>query len=225
MRNSTDKLSPYLHSERKEQLDMAIAGSLGAIAVTAGMAAGALNSLVNQSHPLFRQVRRGMNGKPFSIIKLKTLNEQGEPLRLGSFLRKSGLDETLQFIHVVRGEMSVVGPRPVTSAVLNEVYALLKNHQDSSMPAVKHWLELREQALPGITGAGQVVRGNYPRGSTAHRIAWVSAEYDYLTTADLRRDIGIIATTPLIALLRTNHTSQLDTVGEPIAANESVGVA
>lgn len=101
---------------------------------------------------LFRQTRPGLHGKPFQMIKFRTmLNEadlKGNPLPdaqrltpLGRFLRSSSLDELPELWNVVKGDMSLVGPRPL----LMEYRALYSDEQAR-----------RHEVRPGITGWAQV---------------------------------------------------------------------
>ncbi len=101
---------------------------------------------------LFRQTRPGRDGKPFQMIKFRTMRDaidaEGHPLpdaerltRLGSFLRASSLDELPELWNVLKGDMSLVGPRPL----LMEYLPLYSPEQ-----ARRH--ELR----PGVTGWAQV---------------------------------------------------------------------
>lgn len=103
--------------------------------------------------PVFRQVRVGRNQKPFTLIKFRTMPVNTQSVathlvgassvtKLGGFLRKTKLDELPQLINVVKGEMSLVGPRPC-----------LFNQQEL--------IEERESrgvfdVLPGVTGLAQV---------------------------------------------------------------------
>ena len=100
---------------------------------------------------LFRQVRPGYRGRPFVLVKFRTLQEgtyaDGRPLPikqrltpLGYFLRRTGLDELPQLWNVIRGDMSLVGPRPLLTAYL-PLY--------SAQQARRH--EMR----PGLTGIAQ----------------------------------------------------------------------
>jgi lipopolysaccharide/colanic/teichoic acid biosynthesis glycosyltransferase len=101
---------------------------------------------------LFRQVRPGLGGKPFEILKFRTMidlkDEYGQLLpdserltRFGKFLRATSLDELPEFINVLRGEMSLVGPRP-----------LLMQYLDRYTPEQAR----RHEVLPGITGWAQI---------------------------------------------------------------------
>jgi sugar transferase EpsL len=101
---------------------------------------------------LFRQVRPGYHGEPFTIYKFRTMNnsfdKHGELLpdserltRLGRFLRSLSLDELPELINVLRGEMSLVGPRPLLMQYLD------RYTQEQAR---------RHDVLPGITGWAQV---------------------------------------------------------------------
>lgn len=101
---------------------------------------------------LFRQLRSGKHGVPFTLMKFRTMVEAGgEPgqvggdaerlVPLGRFLRESSLDELPQLWHVLRGEMSLVGPRP-----------LLPQYVARYSPQQRRRLD----AAPGITGWSQI---------------------------------------------------------------------
>jgi len=101
---------------------------------------------------LFRQTRPGRNGKSFAIIKLRTMTDERGPdgellpdaqrmTRFGSFLRSSSLDELPELWNVVKGDMSLVGPRPL----LQEYLPLYTPEQ-----------QRRHDLRPGITGWAQV---------------------------------------------------------------------
>jgi lipopolysaccharide/colanic/teichoic acid biosynthesis glycosyltransferase len=101
---------------------------------------------------LFRQVRPGLHGKPFTMVKFRTMTDERGPegallpdaqrlTPFGRFLRASSLDELPELWNVLRGEMSLVGPRPL----LMEYLPLYKPEQAR-----------RHEVRPGITGWAQV---------------------------------------------------------------------
>ena len=108
--------------------------------------------IANKGNPLFIQSRPGKNGKLFNIIKFKTMNDNKDnkgillkdEMRLtpvGKFVRKISLDEIPQLINVIKGDMSIIGPRPL----LPEYLSLYNEDQKQ-----------RHDVKPGITGWAQV---------------------------------------------------------------------
>jgi len=111
-----------------------------------------LLTIANKGNPFFFQKRPGINEKIFTIIKFKTMNDKknndGELLsddkrltKIGKFVRATSLDEIPQLINVIKGEMSMVGPRPL----LPEYLSLYNDFQKQ-----------RHLIRPGITGWAQV---------------------------------------------------------------------
>ena len=147
---------------------------------------------------IFRQSRPGYKGKLFTIYKFRTMRDlrdaQGQPLpdekrltNFGQFLRKWSLDETPELINVLRGEMSLVGPRPL----LIEYLPLYSQEQSR-----------RHDVLPGITGWAQI------HGRNA--VSWqekFSLDVWYVDHWSLWLDIKILFST-IIKVLRREGISQ-----------------
>lgn len=101
---------------------------------------------------LFRQARAGLHGEVFYIYKFRTMHEafddQGRPLpddkrvsKLGNFLRATSLDELPEIINVLRGEMSVVGPRPLLARYL-ERYSPEQARRHETLPGITGWAQI-----------------------------------------------------------------------------------
>ena len=163
---------------------------------------------VKRSSPgpvLFKQRRYGADGREILVYKFRSMTvcEDGEQIvqatrndqrvtRLGAFLRRTSLDELPQFINVLQGRMSVVGPRPHAVAH-NELYRkLLKGYM------------LRHKVKPGITGWAQV-HGYRGETDTLDKMRKrVEYDLDYLRTWSLGMDLWIILKT-IRVVLRDRH--------------------
>lgn len=132
---------------------------------------------------LFRQVRPGKDGKPFEMIKFRTMldayDEQGNPLpdseritSFGRFLRSSSLDELPELWNILKGNMSLVGPRPLLVEYL-EYYTEEE--------------KLRHTVRPGLTGLAQVSGRNAT--SWDDRLAY---DIEYVNTRTFFGDLKII---------------------------------
>lgn len=140
-------------------------------------------SIVNKGKPFFYQTRTGKHGKLFTIIKLKTMNDNvdanGKLLpalqrvtKTGNFCRKYSLDEIPQLINILKGDMSLIGPRPLLPEYL-------EHYNEEQIK--------RHNVLPGITGWAQV------NGRNA--ISWEQKfKYDvyYVNNQSFLLDLNII---------------------------------
>ncbi|MDQ2623209.1 MAG: sugar transferase [Actinomycetota bacterium] len=184
----------------KRALDLTVSATLLALMSPVLLLSAVIIKLDSRGPVFFRQVRIGKNGKPFTMYKLRTMVDDAEerlddlidldaleePMfkipndprvtRIGRFLRRSSLDEVPQFINVLLGDMSLVGPRPEEEAVV----ALYDERQRQ-----------RLSVKPGLTGPMQVAG----RGSLnfEERLA---LERDYLDNLTIAGDISILLRTP-----------------------------
>ncbi len=143
----------------KRALDVALAAAgllLGGPVLLAAMAAIRLES---PGHPIYRQRRIGRDGRPFDLLKLRTMVHgaehqgagmavnEGDPriTRVGAFLRRTSLDELPNLVNVLRGEMSIVGPRP-TIPVQVEQYTERQRGRLAVRPGITGWAQVNGRA-------------------------------------------------------------------------------
>lgn len=168
----------------------------------------ALAAAVKLSSPgpvIFKQRRYGLAGDEIVVYKFRTMKvmEDGDVISqatendkrltpLGAFMRRNSLDELPQFVNVLQGRMSIVGPRPHAVAH-NEMYRKL----------IKGYMQ-RHKVRPGITGWAQV-NGYRGETRTLERMkARIEYDLDYLRNWSLRLDLFIIAKTVWVVLRRGN---------------------
>jgi sugar transferase EpsL len=165
-----------------------IAGSLCLLVAVAPVLLPAMIAVrLKLGGPVFwSQQRPGLNGQPFTLIKLRTMsnarNAAGELLPdadrmtvLGSLLRKSSIDELPELLNVLRGDMSLVGPRPLLMQYLERYTAEQAR---------------RHEIRPGITGLAQV--------SGRNALGWeekFARDVEYVDSCSLALDLKILAAT------------------------------
>ena len=109
-------------------------------------------SISNSGSAFFTQLRPGKNGEIFKIIKFKTMNDKkdlnGELLsddrritKLGQIIRKTSLDEIPQLLNVIKGDMSIVGPRPLLPSYL-ELYSKEQARRHDVKPGITGWAQV-----------------------------------------------------------------------------------
>jgi lipopolysaccharide/colanic/teichoic acid biosynthesis glycosyltransferase len=156
---------------------------------------------------IFRQKRTGAQGQEFTVFKFRTMafetNQCVEQARqgdrrvtgIGLFLRKTSLDEVLQLFNVIRGDMSLVGPRPHAAATQVEGITFEQ--------AVRLY-RIRHRVKPGITGLAQIrgQRGETRAISTLEQR--LASDLEYIQTWSLWLDITILFRTIPVVLRQTN---------------------
>lgn len=144
---------------------------------------GLILSIANKENPFFLQPRPGRDEKIFKIIKFKTMNDKkdghgnllsdGERITpVGLFVRKTSLDEIPQLLNVIKGDMSIVGPRPLRVRYL---------------PYYTTEERLRHSIRPGITGLAQV--------SGRNTLNWddrLALDITYVKTLSFKEDVIIL---------------------------------
>jgi lipopolysaccharide/colanic/teichoic acid biosynthesis glycosyltransferase len=190
--------SPLYVVKRSFDLTGAIAGLLFFLPLLIAIAVAI--KATSPGPVFFRQYRYGYRNRLFRIYKfrtmytgqgdrsgrIQTIAQDARVTRLGRILRSTSLDEIPQLINVIKGEMSLVGPRPHVPGML--AAGIL--YED----LVPYYF-LRHAVQPGITGLAQV--SGY-RGSTAesvNAIARIDCDLDYIEHRSLRRDLAIIIRT------------------------------
>ena len=160
-----------------------------------------LNPFFNKGPMLFFQARMGRGCRPFTAIKFRTMRHVSkikrgpdDPLetsritRLGQFMRESRIDESPQSINVLKGEMSLIGPRP-------DFY----DHAMTYVETIPGYVQ-RHQIRPGISGLAQTRLG-YIEGTEATRQK-VMCDLTYIREASLRTEILVIFSTFQVIFLR-----------------------
>lgn len=150
-------------------------------------AVAAVSRAVQGPGVFFRQLRAGLGGKPFMLLKFRTMrdgpgDDNARTTRFGRWLRATSLDELPQLFHVLSGKMSLVGPRPLPVAYLPR-YTPEENR--------------RHLVRPGITGYAQV------NGRNA--ISWerkLALDVWYVDHLSLRVDLAILCRTAAAVLTR-----------------------
>jgi undecaprenyl phosphate N,N'-diacetylbacillosamine 1-phosphate transferase len=165
----------------------------------------------NQGKPFFVQKRPGLHGRIFSILKFKTMNDKKDAngillpdserlTKIGSFVRKTSLDEIPQLLNVLKGDMSLIGPRPLLVQYL---------------PLYNAFQKQRHNIRPGITGWAQV------NGRNA--ISWNQKfEYDvwYVENCSLLLDLKILFLTLKKVVVREGISQEGEVTMEVFQGNQ-----
>ena len=187
---------PRERDDVKRLLDVAIAGgglllTWPVIALVAVLVRWRLGSPV-----LFRQERVGYRGRPFELTKFRTMTDERSAdgaflpdevrlTALGRFLRSTSLDELPELLHVLRGEMSLVGPRPLPAAYLDR-YSARQARRHDVLPGLTGWAQVN-----GRNSAGWAERLEMDVWYVDNRSLWLDLRILWRTIAVVLRRQGV----------------------------------
>jgi lipopolysaccharide/colanic/teichoic acid biosynthesis glycosyltransferase len=190
-------VNAYLASRRKRALD--VLGAVIGLALSAPVLAVAAIAirLEGDGHFIYRQRRVGRGGVPFELFKLRTMVAGAETMgsglavdhgddritRVGALLRRTSLDELPNLINVLRGEMSLVGPRPTVQVQVDR-YTERQRHRLDTRPGISGWAQVNGRAS----------------------LPWherIELDLVYLERASLREDLRIMALS--VRMVLTGH--------------------
>jgi lipopolysaccharide/colanic/teichoic acid biosynthesis glycosyltransferase len=178
----------------KRALDVAVAGGVLVLAAPVLGIAALLIRLETHGHPIYRQRRVGLGGEPFDLYKLRTMVSGAERMgaglavdagdaritQLGGLLRRTSMDELPNLVNVLRGDMSIVGPRPTVQVQVDRYTERQRG---------------RLSVRPGLTGWAQVNgRASLPWHERIELDLW------YVEHASLRLDVRILVHTARMVL-------------------------
>ena len=181
----------------RRAFDVVVAGAALLVAAPVLAVAAAAIRLESRGHVLYRQRRVGMDGREFDVLKLRTMVAGAETMgaglavnqgderitRVGALLRRTSLDEIPNLINVLRGEMSLVGPRPTVQVQVDRYTDRQRRRLDTR---------------PGITGWAQINgRASLPWHER------IELDLVYLERASLREDLRIMALS--VRMVVTGH--------------------
>lgn len=143
----------------KRALDIVVASGLLALSAPLLAIATILIRLETHGHPIYRQRRVGLDGEPFDLYKLRTMVSGAESMgpglalnegdtritRLGAILRRTSMDEIPNLVNVLRGEMSVVGPRPTVQVQVDR-YTERQRGRLKVRPGLTGWAQIHGRA-------------------------------------------------------------------------------
>jgi lipopolysaccharide/colanic/teichoic acid biosynthesis glycosyltransferase len=187
----------YVHSRRKRALDVAVAGTLFVLSAPVVALAAVAVRLESHGHPIYRQRRVGLEGHAFEVYKLRTMVSGAEHMgagmavdegdsritRIGALLRRTSIDELPNLVNVLRGEMSLVGPRPTIQVQVDQYTDRQRGRLD---------------VKPGLTGWAQVNgRASLPWPER------IELDLEYIERASLRLDLRILVLSARMAI--TGH--------------------
>jgi len=207
LKSSAHIFNTLYRTHVKRLVDITVGSTALLLSAAILIPAGLIIKATSKGSPIFSQIRVGKNGKLFKMYKLRTmisgsealkkeleiLNEAEGPVfkikddprvtRIGKLLRKYSLDELPQLVNIVKGDMSIVGPRP---PVPSEVANYEPHHHE------------RLTTLPGLTCSWQISSRNFSFNK------WVELDVEYIKGISALKDLEIIVNTAKYILKGSN---------------------
>ena len=199
------ELMPEWEKKLKRLMDILISLLLLIISSPILIIAAAAIKIDSEGPVLFKQERLGQNGKPFKVLKFRSMIKDAEKYtgpvwsqkddprvtRMGKFVRKARIDEIPQMINVLKGEMSLVGPRPEREFFVEKL--------SKEIPYYKRRLKVR----PGVTGWAQI---KHKYDETIEDVK-IKLRYDlfYIENMSIRMDLKILLRTVYVVLFGKGH--------------------
>lgn len=203
----------------------------------------AVNACYGMS-PLYKQKRYGQDGKEFNVWKFKSMRSGNGPdservTPFGRLIRKASLDELPQLINIVKGEMDLVGWRPLKQSyktIWDQHNRVVVNPEDVKFKSVEEALALIAETKPGVFGPIQIskYRGTYENGDRQNFLEIVAIELDYVQRRKdgthletLRQEFDIMRSVPRALLTHQGHVARdndmtYESVGEDTAPANSL---
>ena len=183
---------------------MIFAVSLLIITLPITLLAALLIFLTDRGPVLYKQERTGHYGKPFKILKLRSCVKNNEELAqdsytwIGKIIRKTSIDELPQMINILRGEMSLIGPRPW----ITDYYKNMNSYE-----------RRRYDMLPGITGLAQASGRN-----EISIFDKIQHDIEYVDHCSIKMDLKILWRTFISVLIHQGVTGGKGTIEDEIGA-------
>jgi len=199
------KASPVAKDPLKRAMDIVVAGGALLFFAPLLLLVAILIKLESPGPVLFRQSRGGLNGQAFTIFKFRSMRcqENGSKVvqakrdddritTLGKIIRKTSIDELPQLLNVLKGDMSIVGPRP---------HALAHDEQYGALIANYH---LRFRSRPGLTGLAQIKGLRGGTNAVEAMAARIDADNEYIERWTIGGDVKILLMTVPHLLMAEN---------------------
>lgn len=182
-------MNTYPKSTIKRVLDLVLSVALAPFAMVL-VSLGCIAVYITDGGPvIYKQLRVGLGGKPFTMYKLRTLKlnakddlsgmRKNDPdiIWVGWVLRAWRIDELPQIYNILRGEMSWVGPRPERPHIVDQCILNISNYS------------MRHEVLPGITGLAQIKNPSATPSENSEKLQY---DLEYLRRASLGLDLKIV---------------------------------